>query len=62
MIEIKGFFGDWQWVDVEKARSYVMWLKHNITAIPCGQRDAYINEKHLRGATVETLTRGGENE
>lgn len=54
MIEIKAWFGNWKEVCEEKARSFVNGM---LEGMNCGREKGtkIINEKHLRGITVQDL-------
>ena len=54
MIEIKAWFSDWKEVDAEKARDFITGM---IKGMNCGKEKSYaiVNEKHLRGITVQEL-------
>lgn len=54
-IEIRGLFSDWVEVDAQQAREYVKVLKRGMTNLNDLEKDKYINEKRLRGITVEKL-------
>ena len=54
-IEIKGLFSDWIEVDPQQAREYVKMLKRGITNLNDLDKNKYINEKRLKGITVEEL-------
>lgn len=54
-IEIKGLFSDWIEVDPQQAREYVKMLKRGITNLNDIDKNKYINEKRLKGITVEEL-------
>ena len=57
MIEIKTTFQDWKTIDTETALRFVTAVRDGLTNIPDGDKDKYINENRLRGATVEELCR-----
>jgi len=54
MVEIKSFFSDWHFVEIEQARKFVITM---LSGMNCGREKgiAFINEKHLRGITVQEL-------
>ena len=54
-IEIKGLFSDWVEVDAQRAKEYVKMLKRGITGLNDLDKNKYINEKRLKGITVEGL-------
>jgi len=54
-IEIKGLFSDWIEVDLQQARDYVKMLKRGITNLSDLDKNKYINEKRLKGITVEEI-------
>ena len=54
MVEIKSHFGDWHFVGTEQARKFITTM---LSGMNCGRAKgvAIINEKHLRGITVQEL-------
>lgn len=65
MVEIKGYFYEWQKVDKEYARRYIKFIYERMIAAPEEKRIEIINSKHLRGITFEELmkgTKGNEEE
>lgn len=55
MIEIKGVFTDWKEVEPEKAREYVKLIRKGMINLSDAEKNEYINNKRLRGITVEEL-------
>ena len=55
MIEIKTFFNDWREVSREKAEEYIKLVISGAQAMPHAEIIKFIEEKRLRGITVEEL-------
>ncbi len=61
MIEIRSFFQDWKEVSEEQAINYVLALRNSLPGIERDKRDDFINQKRLRGITVEELLSRSSN-
>ena len=55
MIYIKAWYADWRQVSHETAKHFVEYMLMNMPAVKESDRANVINEKHLRGITVEEL-------
>ena len=55
MIEIKTFFTDWHEVSREKAEEFIKLVISGAQALPHVEKIKFIEEKRLRGITVEEL-------
>jgi len=56
MIEIKAYYGLWKPVTSDKARDFVRFMMKRLSILKTrDDRIKWINERHLRGVTVEAL-------
>ena len=53
-IKIKAFYGQWKEVNKEKAIEFIKTLKNGMN-VGQEKQNKIINEKHLKGITVEEL-------
>ena len=54
-IEIRSFFSDWHKVDKQTAINYIKWVIESTTGMKGEKLIKFIEEKRLRGITVEEL-------
>ena len=55
MIEIKTFFNDWYEVNKEQAEAYIKQIMKGMTNLKEADKVKFVEEKRLRGITVEEL-------
>ncbi len=54
-IQIRSHFSDWHEADQEHAERYVRYLMDKMPAMPMSEREAYVERRYLRGASVREL-------
>lgn len=54
-IKIKSHFTDWHTVTREQAKEYAIFLLDNITTMPRGELEKYIEQNKIKGITIKEL-------